>query len=127
MKGLESVDEGPERSATVREGNLLDLLPETWRKLDGDGLVSTFAMLGVALGDVSPAWAVALGEVCVCQWPSVSPQLRPSVLPTGGHPFSPLVAMGSPHATRGEATIDAKPSPEGEAEVCRARMLRSEV
>jgi hypothetical protein len=32
-----------------------------------------------------------------CQWPSVSPQVRPSVLPTGGHLFSPLVAMGSPH------------------------------
>lgn len=32
-----------------------------------------------------------------CQWPSVSPQVRPSVLPTGGHVFSPLVAMSSPH------------------------------
>ena len=33
----------------------------------------------------------------VCQRPSVSPQVRPSVLPTGGHVFSPLVAMSSPH------------------------------
>ena len=50
-----------------------------------------------------------------CQWPSVSPQLRPSVLPTGGHLFSPLVAMSSPHDQVGVATVDAKPSPEGEA------------
>jgi hypothetical protein len=28
-----------------------------------------------------------------CQWPSGSPHLRPSVLPAGGHVFSPLVAM----------------------------------
>ena len=40
----------------------------------------------------------ALPELLVwCQWPSVSPRVRPSVLPTGGHVFSPLVAMGSPH------------------------------
>jgi hypothetical protein len=32
-----------------------------------------------------------------CQRPSVSPQVRPSALPTGGHVFSPLVAMSSPH------------------------------
>jgi hypothetical protein len=32
-----------------------------------------------------------------CQWPSVSPRGWPSVLPVGGHVFSPLVAMGSPH------------------------------
>jgi hypothetical protein len=32
-----------------------------------------------------------------CQWPSVSPHVRPSVFPTGGHLFSPLAAMGSPH------------------------------
>ncbi len=31
-----------------------------------------------------------------CQRPSVSPQLRPSVLPSGGHVVSPLVAIGSP-------------------------------
>ena len=31
-----------------------------------------------------------------CQWPSVSPQLRPSVLPGGGRVVSPLVAIGSP-------------------------------
>ena len=31
------------------------------------------------------------------QRPSVSPQSRPSVLPSGGHLFSPLVAIGSPH------------------------------
>jgi hypothetical protein len=31
-----------------------------------------------------------------CQWPSVSPQLRPSVLPTGGHVFSPLAATNLP-------------------------------
>jgi TIR domain len=50
-----------------------------------------------------------------CQRPSVSPQLRPSVLPTGGHVFSPLVAIGSPHY------VGARPSSrsrarEGEAE-----------
>ena len=33
----------------------------------------------------------------ICQWPSVSPHARPSVFPTGGHLFSPLAAMGSPH------------------------------
>jgi hypothetical protein len=32
----------------------------------------------------------------LCQWPSVSPQLRPSFLPTGGHVFSPLVATNLP-------------------------------
>jgi hypothetical protein len=31
-----------------------------------------------------------------CQWPSVSPQLRPSFLPTGGHVFPPLVATNLP-------------------------------
>jgi hypothetical protein len=31
-----------------------------------------------------------------CQRPSVSPQRRPSNLPTGGHVLSPLVAIGSP-------------------------------
>jgi hypothetical protein len=41
-----------------------------------------------------------------CQWPSVSPQLRPSVLPTGGHVGSPLVAIGSP-----QHAVVAKPSP----------------
>ncbi len=63
-----------------------------------------------------------------CQWPSVSPQVRPSVLPTGGHLFSPLVAMSSPHDRVGERPSSRGPSPEGEApRVCRARMLRSEV
>jgi hypothetical protein len=33
----------------------------------------------------------------LCQWPSVSPQVWPSVLPNRGHLFSPLVAMSSPH------------------------------
>jgi len=32
-----------------------------------------------------------------CQWPSGSPQLRPSFLPARGHDFSPLVAIVSPH------------------------------
>jgi hypothetical protein len=32
----------------------------------------------------------------LCQWPSSSPHWRPSVLPGGGHVFSPLVATGSP-------------------------------
>jgi hypothetical protein len=32
-----------------------------------------------------------------CQRSSASPQGRPSVLPGGGHEFSPLVAIGSPH------------------------------
>jgi len=36
------------------------------------------------------------GEEGVCQWPSVPPQRRPSRLPTGGHVFSPLVAMVLP-------------------------------
>jgi len=31
-----------------------------------------------------------------CQWPSSSPHWRPSVLPGGGHVFSPLVATSSP-------------------------------
>ena len=35
-------------------------------------------------------------ELRKCQRPSVSPQLRPSVLPSGGHVVSPLVAIGSP-------------------------------
>jgi hypothetical protein len=35
-----------------------------------------------------------------CQWPSVSPQWRPSGLPTGGHPFSPLAAVEIPHRER---------------------------
>lgn len=47
---------------------------------------------------------------CQCQRPSVSPQLRPSVLPTGGHVFSPLVAIGSPHYV-GCAAVVAEPSP----------------
>jgi len=32
-----------------------------------------------------------------CQRPSVSPHSRPSFLPTGGHHFSPLAAIESPH------------------------------
>jgi hypothetical protein len=31
-----------------------------------------------------------------CQWPSVSPRLRPSFLPSRGHVFSPLVAIKFP-------------------------------
>ncbi len=50
-----------------------------------------------------------------CQWPSVSPQVRPSVLPTGGHLFSPLVAMSSPHDRVGERPSSRGPSREGEA------------
>jgi hypothetical protein len=34
-----------------------------------------------------------------CQRPSVSPQPRPSLLPTGGHFFSPLVATNLPTIT----------------------------
>jgi hypothetical protein len=41
-----------------------------------------------------------------CQRPSVSPQWRPSDLPTGGHVFSPLVAIGSP-----QRAVVAEPSP----------------
>ena len=42
----------------------------------------------------------------VCQRPSVSPHGRPSVLPDGGHVFSPLVAIGSP-----QRAVDAKLGP----------------
>src|SRR4051812_26423682 len=35
-----------------------------------------------------------------CQWPSVSPQWRPSGLPTGGHLFSPWAAIEIPHRER---------------------------
>jgi hypothetical protein len=38
----------------------------------------------------SPTWSG-------CQRPSVSPHPRPSFLPGGGHDFSPLVAIFSPH------------------------------
>jgi hypothetical protein len=45
-------------------------------------------------------WEAMHGEMGgyyeICQRPSVSPQGRPSVLPSGGHVFSPLVAIGSP-------------------------------
>ncbi len=40
---------------------------------------------------------INFGKPCPCQRPSVSPHGRTSVLPGGGHPFSPLVAMSSPH------------------------------
>ena len=33
----------------------------------------------------------------LCQRPSVSPHLRPSFLPAGGHGFSPLAAIETPH------------------------------
>jgi hypothetical protein len=36
-------------------------------------------------------------DVTRCQRPSVSPHPRPSFLPAGGHGFSPLVAIESPH------------------------------
>ncbi len=36
-----------------------------------------------------------------CQWPSSSPHWRPSVLPGGGHVFSPLVATSSPRGVWG--------------------------
>ena len=39
----------------------------------------------------------ALVGAVYAQRPSVSPQPRPSFLPTGGHVFSPLVAIESPH------------------------------
>ena len=58
-------------------------------------------------------WAGAPGHVG-CQWPSVSPQVRPSVLPTGGHVFSPLVAMSSPHDLVG----DKRPSSRSYAYSC---------
>jgi len=35
--------------------------------------------------------------MALCQRPSVSPHPRPSFLPSGGHVFSPLVAIFSPH------------------------------
>lgn len=60
--------------------------------------------------DHSPSWSVSHRIAFVCQRPSVSPQLRPSVLPTGGHVFSPLVAIGSPHYV-GCAAVVAEPSP----------------
>lgn len=40
-----------------------------------------------------------------CQRPSVSPQGRPSVLPNGGHVFSPLVAIGSPQHRVSRAVV----------------------
>ena len=42
----------------------------------------------------------------LCQRPSVSPQRRPSDLPSGGHVFSPLVAIGSP-----QRAVVAEPRP----------------
>jgi len=39
----------------------------------------------------------------VCQRTSGSPHWRPSVLPGGGHLFSPLVAIGSPRWSGGFA------------------------
>ncbi|MGA2930421.1 MAG: hypothetical protein ABSG43_31455, partial [Solirubrobacteraceae bacterium] len=45
---------------------------------------------------VPAAQAIRNAREHVCQWPSVSPQVRPSVLPTGGHLFSLLVAMVLP-------------------------------
>jgi Homeodomain-like domain len=47
--------------------------------------------------------------------PSVSPQLRPSVLPTGGRVFSPLVAIGSPHCVGARPSLRSR-AREGEAE-----------
>jgi hypothetical protein len=44
-----------------------------------------------------------------CQRPSVSPQRRSSNVPTGGHVFSPLVAIGSPRLS--SAPVVAEPSP----------------
>jgi hypothetical protein len=44
-----------------------------------------------------------------CQRPSGSPQLRPSVLPTGGHLFSSPAAIGSPRDV-GSRPIAAEPS-----------------
>ncbi len=51
------------------------------------------------IGHKGSAIFVEAGEVSelfVCQRPSVSPHFRPSVLPAGGHVFSPLAATGSP-------------------------------
>ena len=65
--------------------------------------------------DVSmfPARECPKRSVSGCQRPSSSPQRRPWFLPSGGHLFSPLVAMFLP--AWGSPPVVAKPSPEGEA------------
>ena len=50
-----------------------------------------------SLGHKPPISRLTGTNLLGCQWPSVSPQLRPSVLPMGGRLFSPLVAISSPH------------------------------
>ena len=52
----------------------------------------TFKALDQHLWKLTSRWALIS-----CQWPSGSPQLRPSFLPNYGHRFSPLVAIKSPH------------------------------
>ena len=60
--------------------------------------VPPFREAGSELLDPDTTLALGAGRTSSrCQWPSVSPQLRPSELPIGGHLFSPLVAIRSPH------------------------------
>jgi hypothetical protein len=66
-------------------------------------LVAVLAAVGVgyaaipgADGQIKGCYATSNGILLGCQWPSVSPQLRPSDLPSGGHVVSPLVAIGCP-------------------------------
>lgn len=59
----------------------------------------------VRLGEIEVRLAAAATRLG-CQRPSVSPRGRPSVLPNGGHVFSPLVAIGSP-----QRAVDAELRP----------------
>ncbi len=66
-----------------------------WKDVHAEGSVNEMrAEIYARLMEAQERIAQALSK---CQWPSGSPQLRPSFLPARGHDFSPLVAIKSPH------------------------------
>ena len=85
--------------------------PEKVAAYLGCGQIGEWAAAEAASYEFALAEARRFGNRrAVCQRPSVSPQRRPSILPTGGHVFSPLVAIGSPRLGI-SASVVAEPSP----------------
>jgi hypothetical protein len=75
-------------------------------------------LLTVTLNEVLSHRAIVFARPDgACQRPSVSPQRRPANLPTGGHVFSPLVAIGSPRLRWRSGRRGAEPVGRGGAAI----------
>jgi uncharacterized protein (DUF2384 family) len=99
-RGLQRRRRGEGGEATHRIGlvaRLVAILRHSWTS---QGVAAWFHRPQSALGGRKPIELLD-DPASECQWPPSSPQVRPSVLPTGGHVFSPLVATKFPTARTG--------------------------